>query len=141
MKSANTLSIQELLQYVADYPTSPPRTVALEQKIQIGTGFHGKWYRSQKEHWLGYLGYKRALWISKGRGDYFLENAKGYWNRTHCFPMLFWLAECAEVEPGILDEAELVAQEVTSKIRADHPSHGKAAREVLPWTLVEQKIM
>ena len=139
--SGCTLNIQDLLRYIADYPASPPRTTALEQRIRIGTGFHGKWYRSQQEHWLGYLGYKRALWFSNDRGDYFLEPARGHWNRTHCFPMLFWLAESSGVDSEILGIAELAAVDVANKIRSDHPSHGKAARQVLPWILLEQTLM
>ncbi len=50
MPSGDPLIINDLLRYIANYPEKPSRTVALEQAIQIGTGFHGKWYRSQKEH-------------------------------------------------------------------------------------------
>ena len=139
-QSTDTLVIGDLLQYLLSYPDAPPRTIALEQEIQIGTGFHGKWYRSQKEHWLGYLGYKRALWAAAQK-NYELEKAKSHWNRTHCFPMLFWLAECAGIEPGILEKAEVAAIRAASAISTDHPSHGKAAREVLPWSIVERKIL
>ena len=61
--------------------------------------------------------------------------------RTHCFPMLFWLAECAGVDSDVLGTAEAAARRVASVIGSDHPSHGKAAREVLPWSLVEQAIL
>jgi hypothetical protein len=140
MPSKDTLVIEVLLRYIAGYPETPPRTVTLEQEIRIGTGFHGKWYRSQKEHWLGYVGYKRALWATQGK-NYNLEKAKSHWSRTHCFPMLFWLAECAGVGSDDLGRAEVAAQRVASAIASDHPSHGKAAREVLPWSLVEQAIL
>jgi len=140
MPPKDTLVIEELLRYIAGYPETPPRTIALEQEIKIGTGFHGKWYSSQKEHWLGYVGYKRAQWAAQGK-NYNLEKAKSHWSRTHCFPMLFWLAECAGVDSDILERAEVVARRVTAEICSDHPSHGKAAREVLPWSLVEQAIL
>jgi hypothetical protein len=140
MPSKDTLVIETLLQHIAGYPETPPRTIALEQKIRIGTGFHGKWYGSQKEHWLGYVGYKRALWAAQGK-NYDLEKAKSHWSRTHCFPMLFWLAECAGVDSDTLRRAEVAARRVASVIGSDHPSHGKAAREVLPWSLVEQAIL
>ena len=55
--------------------------------------------------------------------------------------MLFWLAECAGVDPEILGRAEVAARGVAAVIASDHPSHGKAAREVLPWSLVEQAIL
>jgi hypothetical protein len=140
MPSKNALVIENLLRYIAGYPDTPPRTVALEQEIRIGTGFHGKWYRSQKEHWLGYVGYKRALWAAQGK-NYNLERAQGHWSRTHCFPMLFWLAECAGVDSIILETAEVAARRVAAVTGSDHPSHGKAAREVLPWLLVQRAIL
>ena len=140
MPPKDTLVIEELLRYIAGYPETPPRTIALEQEIRIGTGFHGKWYGSQKEHWLGYVGYKRAKWAAQGK-NYDLEKAKSHWSRTHCFPMLFWLAECAGVDSDVLGTAEAAARRVAAVIGSDHPSHGKAAREVLPWSLVEQAIL
>jgi hypothetical protein len=140
MPPKDALVIETLLRYIASYPATPPRTVALEQEIRIGTGFHGNWYRSQKEHWLGYLGYKRALWVAQGK-NYDQEKAKSHWSRTHCFPMLFWLAECAGVDSDILERAEVAARRVAAVIGSDHPSHGKAARDVLPWPLVQQKIL
>lgn len=32
-----------------------PGTDALQEQIKIGVGYHNKWYRSQKEHWLGWI--------------------------------------------------------------------------------------
>jgi len=31
------------------------RTKELETSISVGVGFDGAWYRSQKQHWLGWL--------------------------------------------------------------------------------------
>ena len=140
MPPKDTLVIEDLLQYIAGYPETPARTIALEQEIRIGTGFHGKWYSSQQEHWLGYVGYKRALWATQGK-NYGLEKAKSHWSRTHCFPMLFWLAECAGVDSDILASAEVAARRAAAVIGSDHPSHGKAAREVLPWSLIQPAIL
>jgi len=140
MPSTDTLVIEVLLRYIAGYPATPPRTIALEQEIRIGTGFHGKWYRSQKEHWLGYVGYKRALWATQGK-NYDMEKAKSNWRRTHCFPLLFWLAECAGVDSDLLERAEVAARTVATVIGSDHPSHGKAAREELPWLVVQRAIL
>ena len=55
--------------------------------------------------------------------------------------MLFWLAECAGVDPNVLGRAEVAARGAAAVIDSDHPSHGKAAREVLPWLLVQQAIL
>ena len=47
------MNVIELMCYVVSFEERPHRTTELENEIKIGTGFHNKWYRSQKEHWLG----------------------------------------------------------------------------------------
>jgi hypothetical protein len=38
------ISLSDLVAHIAAYPELPPTTTALEQRIRIGTDFHGKWY-------------------------------------------------------------------------------------------------
>ena len=133
------MHVSEVLCRLTACPDAPPRTVALERAIQIGTGFHGKWYRSQREHWLGSLGFRIRQRALSGI-DVSKTDAGKQWNRTHCFPMLFWVAECAGIDDSDLARAEAAAFVAAAQIRRDHPSHGKAARAVLPWILVEQRL-
>jgi len=133
------MSLGEFLRRLVNCPDAPPRTVVLEQQIHIGTGFHGKWYRSQREHWLGSLGYVIAKHAAAGVEASDMP-AKPQWTRTHCFPMLFWVAESAGVDDETLHRAEAAAYEAAALIGRDHPSHGRAARSVLPWTLVEHAL-
>jgi hypothetical protein len=41
--------------YINNLPEYLPRTKEMEAAISVGVGFDGAWYRSQKEHWLGWL--------------------------------------------------------------------------------------
>jgi hypothetical protein len=129
------ISHLDLLRLVGSFPAELPRTRALEHRIQIGAGFHDKWYASQGEHWRGWMGHKDAVLRRAGR-DPATVPARERW-QLNCAPMMFWLAEAAKVPAGILDQAEDAACRAAEGIRKDHASHGKAMRAVLPWPLVE----
>src|SRR5450755_1981595 len=70
-----------------------PITASYERTLEIRGiwKFEGVWYRSQKEHWLG--------WLSEydGPGAYGRTNsnrsAEFTYNHINCAQMLFWLAE------------------------------------------------
>ena len=133
------ISQSALKNYVAAYPATPPRVAALEQRIQIGTGFHRKWYRSQREHWLGWLEYQDRKALGAGQNPNHLH-AKAVWNRLKCSPMMFWLAECAGVSPKLLGQAEEAAVEATRLNPKDGNPHGRLILTVLPWPIVEKAI-
>lgn len=124
-----------LRRYVAGYPAFPPRTIALEQRINIGTGFHGKWYRSQKEHWLGWLLAKECEARSRGLGAS-SSSAKTRYQFILCSPAIFWLAECAGVPGHRLDEAEAAAECAAAINGRDGHPHGALMRMALPWPLL-----
>lgn len=133
------MNIDQLLRHVAAYPDRPEWTNKLEQEIQIGTGFHGKWYRSQREHLLGWLVFQQCEARRKGIEPE--DNlAKPMWNRLKCSPLMFWLAEASGVESELLSKAQNAAIEATAINPKDGNPHGKMIREVLPWELVEQAI-
>lgn len=129
------ISHSDLLRLVGAFPEELPRTLILERRIQIGTGFHGKWYASQGEHWRGWMGYQNAV-LRRSRRDPDLVPGRVRWN-LNCAPMMFWLAEGAKVPNQILDQAEEAARAAATRINHDHPSHGKAIRACLSWTLIE----
>lgn len=129
------ISHTDLLRRVGAFPDQLPRTLALEQHIRIGAGFHGKWYASQGEHWRGWMGHKDAVLRRAGR-DSATVPARVRW-RLNCAPMMFWLAEAARVEAAVLDQAEEAASRAAAVVGHDDASHGKAMRAVLPWDLVE----
>lgn len=134
------LSITLLKGYVAAYREDPPRTIKLEQHIQIGTGYHDKWYRSQREHMLGWLVVQECQARMRGQEPASVD-AKGMWGRLKCSPLMFWLAEAACAPTGYLDQAEqaaMVAAQITPK---DGDPHGRLMREALPWGVVMQAIL
>ncbi len=134
------MTIDDLIRYVAASSAKLRRTTDLEQKIRIGTGFHGKWYRSQREHWLGWLIYQQCEASRKGV-DFTNHFAQPTWNRLKCSPAMFWMAEAACVESSVLDEAEAAAIEATKLNPKDGNPHGRMMRTSLPWHLVEDAFL
>lgn len=107
----------------------------LEHELRIGVGYGSAWYRSQKEHWLGWL----ATYTGPGvygrtpRND---RTAQFVYNRIQCAPMLFWLAEATGVPQGPLGRA-YGAVRAASK----HPaSQCRALRRVIPWEMVAEHL-
>jgi hypothetical protein len=102
------INLTQLKAHMAAYAHSPPRTTALEQRIRIGTEFHRKWYRSQRDHMLGWIVVQECQARAKGL-DPVGVGAGGMWGRLKCSPSMFWLAECAGVDLDLLDRAEEAA--------------------------------
>lgn len=126
------LNLPDLRRYVAGYEESPPRTLALEQRIRIGTGFHKKWYRSQKDHWLGWILVQECKAIEKGKEPQETD-AEGVWKRLKCSPMMFWLAEASGVSSEFLDLAERNAVEASRINPKDGLPHGDMIRGAIIW--------
>ena len=135
---AGSTSHRDLLLRVGAFPDVLPRTLALEQRIRIGAGFHGKWYASQGEHWRAWMGYHDAV-LRRNGTDPDSVPASIRW-RLHCLPMMFWLGEAAGVSDDVLNLAEEAAEIAAAKIPHDSPAHGKAMRAVLPWSIVENAL-
>jgi hypothetical protein len=134
------ISLTELICHMAAYPDAPPRTTALEQRIRIGSGFHNKWYRSQRDHLLGWMVVQACQARKKGL-DPDKVDAKGMWGRLKCSPAMLWLAECAGVPGEILAKAEGEAIAAAANNPMDGDPHGQMMREVLPWTILEAAIV
>ncbi|KKL80279.1 hypothetical protein LCGC14_2006340 [marine sediment metagenome] len=133
------INLPEFRSYVASFPENPPRTIALEQKIEIGTGFHGKWYRSQREHMLGWLLVQECRERKNGK-DPHDASAQGMWSRLKCSPLMFWVAEGAQVLGGVLDEAERAASAASAIRPTDGDPHGKMMRGPLPWSVIAKAL-
>lgn len=93
----------------------------------------GVWYKTQKEHWLG--------WLSEydGPGAYNRKTRSGrsaefVYNHINCPPMLLWLAEAADVS------SRKVAGAVKSALaaRRSRGSHCAVLRRIIPWSEIEQ---
>lgn len=134
------ICISLLKSYAASYPANPARTTDLEQQIRIGSGFHNKWYRSQREHMLGWLVVQECQARKGGKLPESID-ASAMWGRLKCSPMMFWLGECAGVSDEILTRAAQTACDAANINPRDGEPHGKMMRTVLPWSIVRQAIL
>lgn len=127
------INLQQLRRYVSGFPCKPKRTTVLEQTIKIGTGFHNKWYGSQKEHWLGWL----SLKLRENEIDGKSFEPRKVWSGLKCSPMLFWMAEVSGANGAILDKLEFVSIEAATLRSKDGNPHGVEFRKILPWNDME----
>ena len=88
------------------------------------------WYRTQKEHWLG--------WLAEygGPGYYGRTNsnrrAEIVYNHINCAPMVFWLAEASHVQRSLL----LVAKRSALRAGPSYPRQTAAIRRLIPWAVL-----
>jgi hypothetical protein len=92
------------------------------------------WYKSQKEHWLG--------WLSEydGPGAYGRKNANrsaGFvYNHINCSPMVLWLGEASGVQKEQVREAKVAALLAPDNMG----SQCSAIRKIIPWSLIEASL-
>ena len=111
----------------------PPITTAFEQALtKQGIWSSEKvWYKSQKEHWLG--------WLSEYDGPGFYgrktasRSAEYAYNHIVCPPMVLWLGEASGVDKPLVAAAKRAAL----KAPASLPSKSAAIRKVVPWMIIE----
>lgn len=113
------MTVPELLAAIRRLPSDPP------------VDDPRKWYRTQKEHWIG--------WLEEydGPGAYDRKatsptDAKRVYNRIVEYRMLLWLAEAAGVDPSKVREARSQAATATSLQQAS----GRV-RRLIPWEDVQ----
>lgn len=107
----------------------------LELALQEGHGFGTAWYRSQKEHWLGWVG------EYNGSGEYGRKTISGrdarfIFNHIQCAPMLFWLAEALGIDEVKLDAAFEAAVFAPKR----NASQCAAFRRVISWDMIEPEL-
>ena len=93
------------------------------------------WYKTQHEHWLGWLG------EYDGPGGYNRKNsdrsAEFVYNHIVNPQMLIYLAEAVKVNPVLLAKAMKAAL----SHRASMSAMSSAIRRIIPWTIVERALM
>lgn len=90
-----------------------------------------KWYRTQKQHWLGWLA-EYAGPGAYGRKTPSTADARHIYNRIVEYRMLLWLAEAASVSAEKVGEAKRQAATATSLQQA-----AGRVRRLIPWEDVE----
>lgn len=91
----------------------------------------GKWYKTQKEHWLGWL--REYHWPGHyGRQAGTPRDARLAYNRIVCVEMLVYLAWAAGISPYRRAKARAAMRSKPS----DQAKSG-AVRKVIPWEMIE----
>ena len=92
------------------------------------------WYRTEKEHWLGWLrGYDGPGGYGRAAGT--KRNAKLVYNRLVNPYMLLWLAEAAGVDSDRVMAAWRAAEGGTSLMQ-----QAGAVRRQVPWAVVREAL-
>ena len=87
-----------------------------------------KWYTTQKEHWIGWLGeYSGAG--AYGRKTETRRDAEFAYNHIVEVRMLLWLAEAAGVHRNLIAKARNAA-----KHRSSLQAKAAAVRRIIPWS-------
>lgn len=95
----------------------------------------GVWYKSQKEHWLGWLEQYDGPG-AYGRKTHGGRTAEFVYNHINCPPMLLWLAEAA----GVSRKELLVARKRALAGPPQRGSHCAVLRKVISWSAIEEKL-
>lgn len=126
---------QDLLARIQSLPADTPRHKALETALRVRVGYWRAWYRSQKEHWQGWLGEYDGPG-AYGRGAATPRNAEYIWNHIQCAPMLFWLAEALGLPDADLERAYCAVMSAQDRGAAQCA----ALRRVFPWAVIESAL-
>lgn len=125
------MTIPELRQHVARLSPDGPHTEALQHALRARFKKRDVWYRTQKEHWTGWLrNYDGPGFYGRLRWD---RDAQFVYNHIQCAPMLLWLAEAAGVPLAKVTEASKAALAAGPRLS----SQVRALRKIIPWSLIE----
>jgi len=93
-----------------------------------------KWYRTQKEHWLGWLGeYHGPGAYGRRTGE--KRDAQYAYNHIVEPKMLLWLIASAGVKPGLVRTARLASGKVSTL-----PGKSASIRKHVPWSVVVEAL-
>jgi hypothetical protein len=128
---------QALRRKIKEFEATPPVTLSFERALtKQGTwSAEGVWYRSQKEHWQG--------WLSEydgpgayGRKTSVIRSAEFAYNHIVCPPMVLWLGEASGVEMSLIVQAKKAALAASRKL----PGKCAAIRKIVPWSEIESSL-
>jgi hypothetical protein len=122
-----------LRRHIQRFSEAGPLSDALAERLSRGKPSRKKWYRSQKEHWIGWLEeyHGPGAYNRKGRN----RTADFAYNHIMCAPMLLWLAEASGVSKALLRKASRHALAARSEARAC-----AEIRAAIPWERIEEKL-
>jgi hypothetical protein len=126
-----------LASQIAKLPATLPITITFERDLRRlrAWGMTSVWYSTQKEHWLGWLKeysgpgyYARKDWN---------RDAEFVYNHIVCPPMVLWLGEASGISPILVRKAKRAAISAQTSLSAQ----SAAIRQVIPWGLIEDRLM
>jgi hypothetical protein len=129
------VSPTDLARKIQTYRVTQPITAGYQRALEREGiwSAEGVWYKSQKEHWLG--------WLSEynGAGAYNRKTRHGrsaefVYNHINCPPMLLWLTEAV----GIPRTKVLAAKRSALAARESRGTHCAVIRKHIAWQTIEE---
>ena len=96
-----------------------------EPKVQSGI-----WYKTQKEHWLGWLKYYRGPGAYARKGGKNREAEFAY-NHIVNYQMLTWIIDAAGVDPRLVRKAKSIIDN-----KKTMQANAGAVRKIVPWGML-----
>lgn len=120
LKYMSSKTVEEFIRKIKKLPSDKP---------VIDTG---KWYKTQKEHWLGWLSEYSGPG-AYGRKTDKIHDAEYAYNHVVQYKMLIWIIKAAKINPKLIKEAIKACEKQTSLM-------GKSAaiRKHVPWDVLER---
>lgn len=115
VRIVQSVSIAKFIRAIRALPSDKPQVTP------------GKWYRTQKEHWLGWLSEYHGPG-AYGRAGTGSRDAQFAYNHIVEAKMLLWIIEAAEVNPKLVRMARRSAAGTTSLTQKS-----AAVRKHVPW--------
>ena len=112
------ITIEKFRNAIKKLPSDPPRNRP------------GAWYKTQKEHWLGWLKEYRGPGAYDRKGGTNQE-AKFAYNHIVNYHMLIWIIDAAGTDPKLVKKAKSVIDD-----KKTMHSNAAAVRKVVPWEVL-----
>lgn len=116
------ITIEEFRNAIKKLPSDEP-------KIQPGI-----WYKTQKEHWLGWLNEYRGPGAYGRKGGVNRE-AKFAYNHAVNYLMFIWIIEAAGVDPKLVKQTKAIVNTKKSL-----QANSAAIRKIVPWEVLAKAI-
>jgi hypothetical protein len=112
------VSIKKFMQAIQKLPSDKPKETP------------GKLYKTQKDHWLGWLNEYGGSG-AYGRKGSKNQDAEFAYNHIVEYRMLLWIVQAAGVESKLVKQAKAIVDEEKSM-----PSNSAAIRKIVPWNVL-----
>lgn len=121
-RTSDPVDVQQFVHAIAALPSDPP---LVDSPV---------WYRTQKEHWLGWLGTYHETGAYGRRPDS-RRDARFAYNHIGNPEMLLWLIEAAGLAGDVVRAAKAADRRAGSM-----PEAAAAIRRLAPWEVVQSAL-